>query len=60
MRDFYSLVKCVANDAENEEEQERLFKAIERNFGGLPKQLDEVMSLFFSGFIKKLRLVFTL
>ena len=44
MRDYYSLVKCLAqkSDLQDKDEQRRLIMAIERNFGGLSKGLDKV------------------
>jgi hypothetical protein len=45
MRDFYALVRCIANNMEDEVEQRRLLVSIERNFGGLPTELAKV---FFS------------
>lgn len=43
MRDYYSLVKCISKKISFDiNESQKLIRGIERNFGGLTKELNKV------------------
>ena len=57
LRDYYSLIKCLSTEPKNdtskieflEERTKRIQHALQRNFGGLPKDVNNFQSLFLEG-----------